>query len=672
MVEKWLLSIDFGTVNTVAATRSLPDGRTGELPPELVAFGPSNRLPSAVFCGDDGALRVGDEINQSSRLAFDRLEPAPKRRLGLEKTLILGNRQLETTDLVAAVLTYAAKTAIQLFDGAPPAAVNLTRPAMWGSTRTNALRAAALQAGLPIPQLIDEPVAAATALAFRGALPQLEEGETVIVYDFGGGTFDVTLLRMNQGHLTVMDQPGGNDDLGGENIDDDLFFFVLEQLPGPDQTLIRGEADGADPLATRRAGLRLREGVRVAKERLRHESRFTFELGQPFSLESWTLTRAELHDLALPRIEATFTEVDRTLTRNALSRSDVSALCLVGGSSSLTLVGRLAAQIYDCRIIQHGDPKALVAYGAALVARDPTLGLGEVSSGANHAMVAAEAQVQQRAEAPTMLAAPPELRSPQTAPASLPHDRDVPGVTALPEPTSQQQVMEPRPPVAHTAPSPPEPAPPQGVAFSVASSEPAYPAPELRNDDVMVSLSDCAAVMNTPLAPEIHLTRLLVAAGAYVGLGAPLVEVASDARQEPFVLRSPVAGLMKQALARPATTTYPDAPAFRFGRPDGFALRSQRRNLAGQAGIVLYLQAADRARIRAEAVTVELAGHRHFVWVGASFFFPTPPGSHMMVVNVVAGGRVISSASHLYRVKLAPHTPAFLTLPTHGSKTRLG
>src|SRR4051794_38495761 len=103
MGDGWLLSIDFGTVNTVAAARSL---RTADLPPELVAFGPSNRLPSAVFCAPDGSLRVGEQINESSQLSFDRLELAPKRRLGVEPTIVLGDRQLATTKIVSAVLSY--------------------------------------------------------------------------------------------------------------------------------------------------------------------------------------------------------------------------------------------------------------------------------------------------------------------------------------------------------------------------------------------------------------------------------------------------------------------------------------------------------------------------------------------------------------------------------------
>ncbi|MGH3715735.1 MAG: Hsp70 family protein [Micromonosporaceae bacterium] len=203
------LGIDFGTSHTVAILR-WPDGRAKPL-----LFDSSPVLPSAVYAEPSGSLATGRDAVHSARIDPTRFEPNPKRRID-DGTTLLGDAEFKVCDLIAAVLARVAEE-VRRTAGGVPAAVTLTCPATWGASRRSVLTAAAADAGLGTPALVEEPVAAATYFAQLSGRA-LRTGSAVVVYDLGGGTFDVSVVtRTPDGFHTVA--VAGRDDIGGLDLD---------------------------------------------------------------------------------------------------------------------------------------------------------------------------------------------------------------------------------------------------------------------------------------------------------------------------------------------------------------------------------------------------------------------------------------------------------------------
>ncbi|HEY9388249.1 MAG TPA: Hsp70 family protein, partial [Mycobacteriales bacterium] len=212
-----VLAVDLGTSNTVAGLAL--DGR----PPRLVTIDGSPLLPSSVFLAADGTLLVGRDADRQSRVDPSRYEPNPKRRID-EDTLLLGTSVVPVTTVLAGVLRRVDAEVRRQLGGAPDQ-IRLTHPAGWGRRRQQVLVTAARQAGLAEhPVLVPEPVAAATHFATLsdGGLP---DGQALAVYDLGGGTFDVAVVRRRGTGYEVLAE-AGLADLGGVDFD----HAVLEHI----------------------------------------------------------------------------------------------------------------------------------------------------------------------------------------------------------------------------------------------------------------------------------------------------------------------------------------------------------------------------------------------------------------------------------------------------------
>src|SRR5947208_6208336 len=174
------LGVDFGTSNTAAVLR-WPDGQRRPL-----LFDGVPLLPSAVYREETGRLPVGTDAPNAARVSPGRYEPNPKRRVD-EGQVLLGTTPVPVADLIGAVLRRVADEATRVAGGPVPD-VTLTHPAGWGARRRKVLVSAGASAGWTRPTLVAEPVAAATAFLERhpDALPT---GSSLLVYDFGAGTF---------------------------------------------------------------------------------------------------------------------------------------------------------------------------------------------------------------------------------------------------------------------------------------------------------------------------------------------------------------------------------------------------------------------------------------------------------------------------------------------------
>jgi molecular chaperone DnaK (HSP70) len=353
-------AVDFGTSYTVAASMA---GSAGA--PTVVALVDEGRLASAVALDDAAVLQAGPYVEEVAALAPDRVERTPKRCLD-QPDIMLGGQPVLTVDLVAAVLGYVRDELLRQFNGADPGELCLTHPARWeaGDSRMLRLQAASLQAGFPACSLLPEPCAAALALAAAGRLAEVREGGLVAVYDLGGGTFDLALLsRAPDGGFVLVGEPGGDPELGGEWLDDRLLERLSGQLPADDEASLRDPDNSADPLRWRRAGYAFRQGIRRAKERLAREASTRIALNPPFTMDHLTLSRAELERTATPLITRSADRFDLFLTRNGKTPGDLAAICLVGGSSRLTVVNRVLGQRFGRPIATHGDPKSITALG---------------------------------------------------------------------------------------------------------------------------------------------------------------------------------------------------------------------------------------------------------------------------------------------------------------------
>jgi molecular chaperone HscA len=338
--EGFAIGVDLGTSNTVAVIR-WPDGRTRPLLHDGAPI-----LPSGVFLDESGRLHVGQDAQRMAQLDPARFEPNPKRRID-ESAVLLGDREVPVVDLLAAILGAVARAAVEAVGFLPPAV--LTHPAAWGQRRRETLVTAASRAGwlssrsfdvrrpeVQAPErhcLVPEPVAATRYFAdiLRRPVPV---GGSLAVFDFGGGTLDIAVVRRESGGFAVLGS-GGIPDLGGLDIDAALVGHLSEVLAGDlppalhNPTSVTGRRD-------RRA---FWEDVRGAKEML---SRTTVApIAVPGVEQAIHLTREELERVASPLVRRGVYETAAVIGRCGLRPDQLAGLFLVGGSSRLPLVARM-------------------------------------------------------------------------------------------------------------------------------------------------------------------------------------------------------------------------------------------------------------------------------------------------------------------------------------------
>lgn len=350
----YLLAIDYGTTASVAAVS------TGDRP-ELVVVGSSPRVPSSVLCTEDGRLVAGEAALQQAAAAPGRVEWAPKRRLG-DRTVLLGGQAVSPVDLVTATLSIIAEEVLRQHGGRPPDEVRLSYPARWAGTRTAALAEAAHRAGLGQVHLVPEPVAAAIQLD----ADQVAAGAFVAVFDLGGGTLDTAVLRRVADGFELAGVPGGIDRLGGEDFDERLYVHVGE-LIGHRQPDAWEQLRFGEDRSWQHLNHGLRAQVRAAKEALSTASDHALYVGPPVDLEL-RVTRDELERLIAGDVRRAVDELMATLDRAGVAAGELAAVYLVGGSSRVPLVARELAERTGQVPVTWGDPKAVVALGAASAA----------------------------------------------------------------------------------------------------------------------------------------------------------------------------------------------------------------------------------------------------------------------------------------------------------------
>jgi len=346
-----VLGIDFGTSNTVAILR-MADGRVKPL-----LFDGSPMLPSAIYLSADGRMLIGRDAERNARMDPARFEPNPKRRID-DGSIFLGDQEIPVPRVFAYVLEQVMAEAKRQLGG-PPEAVRMTHPARWGERRRNLLVEAARVAGFPKPQLIPEPVGAASY--FTSVLgTAVPVGRALAIYDLGGGTFDATVVRRTQTGFEVLSEEG-LPDVGGLDFD----HGIVEHL---------GKTYGVSHAATwsrlmnptddkdRRYRRMLYEDVRGAKEMLSRTASADIHL--PALDVDAHLTREEFEDVARPHLERTIECMERAIRGARQSPKDLVGIFLVGGSSRIPMAANLIHKGLGVAPRTFEQPETVVVEGA--------------------------------------------------------------------------------------------------------------------------------------------------------------------------------------------------------------------------------------------------------------------------------------------------------------------
>ncbi|MDG4829930.1 Hsp70 family protein [Solwaraspora sp. WMMD1047] len=351
------LGVDFGTAHTVAVL-ALP-GRE----PRPLLFDGSPLLPSAV-CGDPtGRLLAGRDAVHTGVGAPASFEPYPKRCID-DGTVLLGGTEFAVADLIGAVLHRVAAEAVRVA-GATPSEVVLSCPASWAASRRGTLLAAASSA-LPGARLVAEPVAAASYFV-EVAGSRVPAGSTAVVYDFGAGTFDASVVRCGDDGFEVLAEHGLAD-CGGLDIDAALVGHLGGVLAARDAGLWGRLAD-PESAADRRARRLLWENVRAAKEMLSRTT--TTIVHVPLFDTEELVGREELERLAGPILDRTVEATRSALASAEVAPGQVAAIFLTGGSSRIPAVATLLHRGLGIAPTVVDQPELAVAEGSVRMAPRP-------------------------------------------------------------------------------------------------------------------------------------------------------------------------------------------------------------------------------------------------------------------------------------------------------------
>lgn len=357
--DRWWLAIDFGTSNTAAAHTRAGDGTIH--PVSLTHR--SNLLPSAVFVRADGEILTGDAAQNAAAHHPDRFVPAPKRLIS-QPFIRAGGVDMTPSQMIAAVLRSVLRRAAALHNDVPPARVVLTHPEAWSHATVAVLVDAASRAGMDPAAIttVSEPRAAAYHYSRTASL---QVGTALAVFDFGGGTADVAVLRVSDSGAFDVVAARGDNALGGKNFDALVRRWALDHVADRDPALRAEFTDGAT--GSIEAVRALDDTARAAKEVLSETPSATVAVTGGASRTTLSMTRPEFDSLITPQVESAVNLVRAALTDARVAPGSLHALYLTGGSSRIPLVHEQLSRVAQVATLD--DPKTVVAQGALIAAR---------------------------------------------------------------------------------------------------------------------------------------------------------------------------------------------------------------------------------------------------------------------------------------------------------------
>jgi len=346
-----ILGIDLGTTNSAAAI--MEAGRPTVIPS---AEGPTmagKMFPSVVAFTKDGQLLVGEPAKRQATINPDGTIFEIKRKMGTDyKVSVFGKEY--TPQQVSAFVLQKIKRDAETFLGGPVKKAVITVPAHFNDNQRQATKDAGEIAGLEVVRIINEPTAA--CLAF--GLDKLGKEMKILVFSFGGGTHDVTLMDFGGGVFQVL-ATSGDTKTGGADIDNAVVGYLIEEFK---------RKTGIDLSSDKMAMTRLKEGAEKAKIEL--STLVTTDVDLPFIMQDKhlheTLTRARLEELALPIVQRISTPIKHVIEDAKLSLADINKIILIGGQTRMPLVRKFVQDTFGKAPEMGVDPMECVAVGAAI------------------------------------------------------------------------------------------------------------------------------------------------------------------------------------------------------------------------------------------------------------------------------------------------------------------
>lgn len=349
-----IFGIDFGTTNSCISW--LNNGK-----PEVISIDQSPIVPSVVSLTEKETI-VGQRARNRAMLYPEETISSIKRNMGTDTSFEIRNNSYTPEDIAAIILSYLKNGAQQACQTQVEHAV-ITVPAYFSDAQRRATKKAGELAGLSVERIINEPTAAAMFYNQLGLSSMENKQEQVLVYDLGGGTFDVSVLSI--GELTEVLASTGNTELGGDDFDYLLVNYLLEYIHKTHQVDLRGH---------RPALARLKEAAEKAKillstqpYTLLDETMISTPSGQAIDV-NLELDRSSLEDMVSSYLDETRQEIYRSLKEAGLQANQIDKVFLVGGTTRMPAVVQLLEMDFGKSRMPVVDPDLGVAKGAAIQA----------------------------------------------------------------------------------------------------------------------------------------------------------------------------------------------------------------------------------------------------------------------------------------------------------------
>ena len=345
-----IIGIDLGTTNSCVAVME------GGQPVVIPNAEGSRTTPSIFAITKDGERLVGPVAKRQAVTNPDRTVISIKREMGTNYTVTIDGKAYTPQDISAAILSKMKETA-EAYLGEKVTEAVITVPAYFNDSQRQATKDAGRIAGLDVKRIINEPTAASLAYGL-----DKEGNQKILVYDLGGGTFDVSILDIGDGVFEVM-STNGNTRLGGDDFDQRIIDWVADAFQ---------KEHGIDLRKDRTAAQRLKEAAEKAKIEL--SGTMTAAISLPFiAMDAagpknidMTLTRARFDELTRDLVEATVEPMRKALQDAKLSFADINKVILVGGSTRIPAVQETVKRVTGKEPFKGINPDECVAIGAAI------------------------------------------------------------------------------------------------------------------------------------------------------------------------------------------------------------------------------------------------------------------------------------------------------------------
>lgn len=347
-----VIGIDLGTTNSCVAV--MEGGEAVVIPnPEG-----ARTTPSVVGFKKDGERIVGETAKRQAITNPDRTIISIKRHMGTNHKEVIDGKEYSPQE-ISAIILQKLKSDAEAYLGQPVTQAVITVPAYFNDSQRQATKDAGKIAGLEVLRIVNEPTAAALAYGM-----EKDEDQTILVYDLGGGTFDVSILELGDGFFEVKATSGDNK-LGGDDFDQVIIDYLVAEFK---------KENGVDLSKDKAAVQRLKDAAEKAKKELSGVLTTTISLpfitmvdSVPAHLEM-NLTRAKFEELSADLVERTMVPARQALKDAGLSTSEIDRIVLVGGSTRIPAVQEAVKKLTGKDPHKGVNPDEVVALGAAVQA----------------------------------------------------------------------------------------------------------------------------------------------------------------------------------------------------------------------------------------------------------------------------------------------------------------